>query len=882
MTTRPHPPRLASAFLDLLVGPLDRGSVRHELHELYEMRVDTRGVPDANRWYRRQVLAFAIRILRHGRRRERRPFRKGDGLMSKFFYDLRQAIRRLGRAPVFSAVAILTIGIGVGVVTSVFALVDSVLIEKMPYRSPEQLVWVWRNYSWINFPQGWLGGPDVVALREQSDTFEAVTAVRSGIFNLSSDDANRASRVKVLRVSHEFFDMLGVSPMLGRGFRPEESLPSANPVAVLGYNLWRTQFGADSSVVGTGVMVNGNQAQVIGVASPDLHFVQQASLSEPIAGDLYMNLALDLADQDPGSGFLAGLARIRSGVTPDQLEVALDRAAEVIDAAFDNKGLHLWAQGVKTGLTADVAPALSAIMASAGFLFLILTANLATLLLGRAALRQREIGIRTALGAGRSRVVSSVLSEALVLGAAGGGLGLVLAAAGTRGIIRLAPQNLPRLDEVGMDGTAVLVALAVTAVAVFAAGIPPALRSLRGSLVGALKEGSLRSGDTLRGVRARSGLVVGQVALSLMLLVGAGMVARAFAGLLRSDPGFNVAPALTFRVTLAGNADVIAFHRAFRGRLAGLPGLGEAGATSALPLSQVTNQTDVRFPGAEGNTGDRSVDRPLVDWFRVTPGYLESAGFRLLGGRTFEDGDGERRVAIIDDVLARQFFPNGSAVGRTVLFRDTLTIIGVVDQARLYDVHHDDRGQLFVLLDAAPTRVMDYVVRTDDDPLALTDLVRAAAREVDPTVPVSDLRTLDAIVADSLGRQRLSLTLLASFAGGALLLAILGVYGVVSNGVVRRRQEIGVRMALGADRRRVIGLVLGQGLRLAVAGAVIGVAGAVATSRLLNSVMVGVDPSNPAVYVVVAAAVLAVSTIASWVPARWATRIDPMSTLRAE
>ena len=808
--------------------------------------------------------------------------------MLSLLTELRHSFRRLLRAPVFTVVSVLTIGVGIGAFTSIFGLVETVLLERMPYERPEDVAWVWRNYSWQNFPRGWLGGPDIIGLREQDQVFEQVALVQSGRTSIAGTDQTNPLVVRGIFPSHEFFDLLGVPPVHGRGFLPEDDDPNAGQVVVLGFDFWKSHYDADPGVVGETVYLAGRAATVIGVASERFHFVMHRSLADPVGADIYVNNRVDLTQTSPQSGSFAGLARLRPGVLPEQLDAALAAAAQVSDDAFDNKGLRLWAVGLQEELTEGARPALMALAGSAAFLLLILSANLATLLLGRAGVRERELGIRAALGASKGRIFSNVLGESLIVGVVGGAIGVALAYAGINVIVSLAPENLPRLSEVGIDGSILLVAGLVTLGMAFTAGLAPGLHGMRGSLTSALKDGGSRSGGSTRGARTRSVLVAAQVALSLMLLVGAGLVAQAFAGLLRQDPGFDPGNTLTFRVALpSANYDrpgAKNFHERLAEQLKNLPGVRAAGAVNVVSLTGTTNQTGVRFPGAEGNTGDADQDRLLIDWFRVTPGYFRSAGLRVLVGRSFDASDSERRTSvIIDDVLARRFFPNSSPVGRQAAFLgDTATIVGVIDQPRFYNVHSDDRGQVYTSFASLPTQTMSYAVRSEIDPTTLIGAARQALRELDPAVPMSEIRTLESIVTDSLGKQRLSLTLLGGFALGALLLATLGIYGVVANSVTRRTQEMGVRMALGADAARVLRMVLGQGLRLVGVGAVIGLVGAVATSRLLTGVMVGVDAGNPVVYMLVAVGLAAVAAAASYFPARRATRIDPIEALRPE
>jgi len=807
--------------------------------------------------------------------------------------ELARAARRLARAPVFTVVAVATIGVGIGAFASVFSLVDGVLLDRLPYELPDELAWVWRDYVEADFPRGWLGGPDVSEMMDRPEVFQHVVAFRSGNLNLAGIDGSAPTRIRVHYASSGLFAALGVRLALGREPTSEEFVPDGPEVAVLSHELWRAHYGADPTVVGRDVELNGVPTRIVGVAPPDFRFVKHGSLVEPIPADAYLPLRTDLASADPGSGSFAALVRIRPDVHADRLDAALAAAAEPVNefmAQFDASPVRLWAVGLEEDLVATIRPALLALVGAATFLLLILAANLATLLLQRAAAREHELGIRIALGAGRTRILASVLAESSVLTVLGGAVGIALAFAGTALVVRLAPADLPRLDSVGVDGSVLLVAITVTAVMAFTTGIAPALPAFRSSLVSSLKEGGARSGRAARSVRARNALVGAQVALSLMLLVGAGITARAFARLLDADPGFDAHGTLTFDVPLPGRTygrnEILALDADLRARIAAMPGVTAVGATTALPLTLATDQRSISFPGAPGNTGDHQADTPLADSFRATPGYFRAAGHRLIAGRAFDELDADTTAAlniVIDDVLAGRFFPDGSAVGASALvLGDTATIVGVVDQAHLYTVHAEDRGQVYLPLRRYPTTALSYAVRTEIDPTSLVPAVRAALRGIDPQVPLADVRTLQEIVDASLGRQRLSLTLVSAYALGALLLAVLGIYGVVSTSVTRRQQEIGVRMALGASGRGVVRLVVGQGVRIAIVGAAIGLVGTWATARVAGSLMVGADAGDPLVHVVVAAGLVVVSVIASYAPARRATRIDPCAALRPE
>ncbi len=887
------PPVVATALLRRVVVEPHREAVLCEMAELYRHRVERIGSRAARRWYRRQTAAFVFQLIWHGRAQSRAPVHlhlpitptAGATIMSEFFNDLKRAYHRLMRAPIFSMVSVLTLAIGIGVFVSVFALVEGVLLEPMPYRAPNQLAWVWRDYTWSNFPRGWLGGSDIVGLREQTNVFEQVVAVRTGTVNLSQGESDTPRRVPSMFASPELFDILGVSPILGRGFAVGEDDPDADAVVVLGYDLWQSTFSADSEILGQTIDLSGTSATVIGVAPENFRFKKHGSLSDPVGAELYSNLRIDLQSTSPGSGAYAGLVRIRPDVQSQELDQALVNAAQTSDVFFDNRGLRLWTIGLQPDLIVSVRPALIALVVSAATLLLVLTANLATLFLSRAAMRARELGICAALGASRARLFSSVLTESLFVGFVGGSLGVGLAFVGSDLMLALAPESLPRLHEVGIDFSVFAVALGITVAITFLTGMVPAIQSIGKPIGSSLQEGG-RSSDTVRGARLRSTLVVGQIALSLVLLVVAGLVAQAFTTLIKQDPGFDPGETLTFSVSLTfaryGDAPAVAAqHDRIRSAFSALPGVTAVGAASSLPLTQRTNQNDVKFPTAPGNTGDDNEDNPQADSFRITRGYLAAAGFRVLAGRDFTQNDDERGAAIIDDVLAARFFPNTSPIGHQVLtFGDTLDIVGVVDHARLYNVFEDDRGQVYVPVGYRPATTLSYVLRGPTDPTILSSSARRILSSLDPTAPISQIQSLSDIVDDSLGEQRLSLTLLGTFAVSALALAVLGIYGVVTNNVVRRRREIGLRIALGATGSRVLRLVLGQGLRLTIVGGVLGLVGAVVMSRFLKSMMFGIQVASPIVYGGMAILLICVATAASYFPARRATAIDPIGSLR--
>lgn len=802
----------------------------------------------------------------------------------------RQALRRLARTPTFTLVTVLSVSLGVGAFASVASVADGVLVDPLPYANPDRLIWVWRDYTWIDFPRGWLGGPDVLALREQSDVFEDVVAFRSGHANLTGVAGQAPEEASVLLASDGFFDVLGVQPMLGRGFEAGESSPGAEPVAVLGNDLWRRRFGADPGVIGSRIQIDGEAWTVIGVMAPGFRFVKHSSLGQPEPADLYGSLRMDLPALPAGWGGLAGLARVHAGATDAAVDAALASASAEMDPYFGSDRLKLWGVDLRSDLVDGIRPALLALSIAASFLLLILTANLATLQYGRVAERSRDVAVRTALGGSRFAAVADILVESVLVAGAGCAAGLLLAGVAVRQLLAMAPASLPRREAIDVDlGVVSVTVLLALLMGVLAAAGPAVRASARGAAQ-VLRSSGSRAGSGRPAARTRSALVVIQVALSLMLLVGAGLVGRSAMLLLAADPGFESKGVLTWRVPLdeAAYPDeeaIIAFQDRFLNRVRTLPGVLAAGASNALPLSADTDQGPATFPGAEGNTGDADVDSPLVDAVSITPGYLDAMGIRLIAGRPFGTGDGagSPRVALIDRTLAARFFTAGEATGRTLLYAgDTLTIVGVVDPARLYNVYSDERGQVYLPAARYPEQAMYYALRTDRDPMSLVPSVRGVLQSIDAALPLPGIRPGGDLVRESLGRHRLTLLLLTVFAGGALLLAAMGIWGVVAGGVIRRTPEIGVRLALGASAAGVLRLVATEGARVIGFGLVLGLAGSLAVSRLLGSLLFGIAGDDPLTYGTVAAFLLLVAGLACFVPALRATRIPPARALRGE
>jgi putative ABC transport system permease protein len=802
--------------------------------------------------------------------------------------DAELATRRLMRTPALVIAMVGTLTVGLGMFAVVYTVVQKVLVEPLPYKDPDDLYFVWRDYrAYFDLARGWLGGTDVAELQKAGGPIEDAAGVLRQLMTFSPREGTDQTEIAVMVTSPNLFDLLGVAPTLGRGFARNEVGPGRAPVIVLTHELWN-RLGADTAIVGTEVRLNQQSYTVIGVMPAKFAFVRNASLGPPQRADAYITFNVNLAETNPGAGSYAGLIRARRGTPPSTVAAAVDAVGRTVDTRdFKGRGLKLYPVGLGPDLVSRVRPALLVLGSAGVFLVLVLMVNLSSVLLARAAQREHEFAVSRALGANGAAVARATLFEGGLLGLLGGVAAALAAIWGTRTLIALAPLDLPRREAIAVDWGIGAVVVGVGVLLGLLAATVPAVWAGRITLASLLASSAVRGGGGHG--RLRRGMVVAQVALSLVLLSAGGLVVRSFDRLLRADPGFKPDGVLSMRVPMpsqliAEAPDALALQERVERALAGLPGVTGVSATSALPLTAAASQTTIRIPGAPGNTGDADRDAPLVDYVGTRAGYVEVMGMRLLAGRTFEKARREGvREALIDQQLARQFFPTGDPLGAKIPFqRDSLTVVGVVEQARLYDVHQDGRPQLYVRAEDWAYRTLAFVLRTDRDPRGLIPEVRALIRRLDPRLALSEVRTLEEIVGESLRQPRMSAVLIAGFALGALLLTATGLFGVVSGSVTRRRHELAVRLAVGADHRRLLRLVVGEGAALVAIGVLIGVPGIYVAGRLMRGALVGVSPVDPATLLAVAIGLGLVTMAACYVPARRVLLIDPAHSLRQE
>ncbi|HEY7188545.1 MAG TPA: ADOP family duplicated permease [Vicinamibacterales bacterium] len=811
--------------------------------------------------------------------------------------DFELARRRLLRSPMFAAATLGTLTVGLAAFAVVYTAVDKIVLTPMSYREPDDLYVVWRDQS----PSGgiardWLAGPDVADLQNAHGVIEGAAGMRLSVPALAVRPDAEPQQVLAMLTSPNIFDLLGATPIIGRGFGADEDGPTRPPIIVLSHALWK-RLGSDSAIVGAQVWLSGAPYTVVGVMGPNFRFVRHATLGPPQEPDLYIPFAFHLADQDPrdpNQTTFAALMRVRSGTSPERAAAAVDAVTRVVNARnHQTPRVQLHAIRLQDDLISPIRPVLLPLGLAAVFLVLVLTVNLASLLLARATEREREFAVSRALGANSAAILRAMVIEGGVLGLMGGGLGAAAGSWGARLLVALAPLDLPRRSEIALDWRVAVVVIAVgLGLGVVAAVVPAAWVSRVSIATTPVTSGIRGVGATQRW---RRGIVVAQVALTVVLLFAGGLVARSFERLLASDPGFSADNVLTFRVAMDPRLfptanEAFAFQERVETALAALPGVKSVGATAALPLTTSAPQNSVwswqekiGFPAAPGNTGNVQRDSVLVDIVAARAGYIDAMSMRIIDGQPFARHRPDNvREALIDQQLARRFFPTGTPIGASIPFIQgkSLRVVGVVKQTRLVNLHEDGRPQLFIRAEDWVRNMPVWVMKTTGDPLALAADVPQVIRRIDPRTPVSAVQTMDDIVTDALRQQRISAVMIGGFAIGALLLASMGLFAMISGSVVRRHGELAIRLALGANHRRMVHLALAEGALLVVIGMVLAIPGVYAAGDLIRGLLVGISPWDPLTLSVVTLGLLLVTLAACYLPARRVLRIDPASLLR--
>lgn len=822
--------------------------------------------------------------------------------MGSIWKDLRYAFRSLLRQPGFAMVAVITLALGIGANTAVFSVVKAVLLNPLPYDNPKELAVVWTNFG-RDLPQNWISGPEFVEIRKLASTIQSFEVIVPTTLSVSGD--GEPEEVSSALVSGGFLQMMGTDPELGRLIIEQDDGPGSAPVAVLSRGFWERRYGSDPTTLGKTMNIDGFPVQIVGVLPADFEILHP-NIELPENVDLWLPLSPVLPtvfgegqyEKLPrGSHFMCGIARLEAGITMQQFQADLDSVAarmkELSPDYYDFEGWGLTGMSLHDDLVEQVRPALLILMGAVAFVLLIACVNVANLLLARAASREREIAIRTALGAGRARLLRQLLTESLTLSAVGAVAGLLLALALIRVFVAVSPEGLPRGTEIGIDLGVLGFTLGIALLTGLLFGLAPAAHGLREQLVDSLKEGGRGASRGMRNKILRACLVVSEVALALVLLIGAGLMIQSFNHLLAAYTGYSVENRLTLRINLPtskyGEGEQIrGFQSELLKRVSSLPGVEAAGLISELPLSGSYSSGTTRVRDSLSVPEDQRAAE--IDRRQVSPEYFQTMGMRLLRGRLFNQTDRADAplVAIVDDAFVRRFWPNEDPLGQYVSVNSNdagriwREVVGVVSHTKHYDLSTEGREQVYFPLEQRVNGNFYLAVKAAREPVALASAIRSEIWAMDPDQPISDVRTMDQRVQAALSQPRFNLVLLGFFAVVALTLSAVGIYGVISYSVSQRNNEIGVRMALGADSRGVQFLVLRQGMAIVGLGLILGVVATVLLSTTLRAVLFDVPATDPLTYAGVTLLLALVAVTACYLPARRATRIDPVRVLHSE
>ncbi|HEX8141077.1 MAG TPA: ABC transporter permease [Pyrinomonadaceae bacterium] len=811
-----------------------------------------------------------------------------DGL----WQDIQFGVRMLIKNPGFTLISVLALALGIGANTAIFSVVNAVLLRPLPYKDPDRLVNVFRTQPPIM--RGPISRPDFLEWQAQQKVFQDIAAYYFETFNLTGID--EAERVVGTRVTENFFSLFGVAPAQGRFFLPADGQPGAGRVAIIGYGIWQRRFGADPRVVGNTIALNGDTYTVVGVAPPSFNF--------PGRSEVWTPAMLQEDTRQRGSNYLKVIARLKDGTSGEQAQAQMNQISAVLAQQYpeNDTNLSVTIASLLEDQVRGIRSVLLILLGAVAFVLLIACANVANLLLARATSRSKEIAVRTALGASRWRIMRQLLTESVLLALLGGGLGILLAMWGINVLVAFAPSTIPRVKEVHLDQWVLGFTLLVSVITGIIFGLAPAMQVSKTNLNEVLKEGT-RGAATNSPHRAwlRRILVVSEIALSLVLLVSAGLLIESIRRLTDVNPGFDPQNLLTANISFPRKAssaedeseegaarraqETANFLAAVRQRLSSLPGVQAVGAINDLP---VTGSGSVNGDfNIEGRPKYKAGEAPVAEYRLITPDYFRAIGIPLLKGRVFleEEGPQSPISIIINETLAKRFFPGEDPIGKRLLVMDDQphAIIGVVGDARQWGLDQPPDPEIYfsnaqITFNPGTT----LVIRTNVEPASLSESVRRALREVSRDAPVYAVKTMKQVVADSTAQRRFNTILMASFAAVALLMATIGLYGVISYSVAQRTQEIGIRMALGAQAGNVLRMVLWNGFKLALAGVVVGLFASLVMTRVLSSLLYGVSATDPFILLGGSVFLAVIALLACYIPARRATKIDPMIALRYE
>ncbi len=803
--------------------------------------------------------------------------------------DLRYGLRTLVKNPGFTVVAVIALALGIGANSAIFSVVNAVLLRPLPFKNPEQLVMVWENATHLGFPKNTPSPADFLDWQRQNTVFTGMAAMAERSFNLTG--VGEPERLEGRRVSANLFDLLGVPALLGRTFVQEDDRPGSH-VVLLSYSLWQRRFGSDPNVIGRAVTLNGESYTVSGVMPREVHLPGYGNWND----ELWVPIAFTKEETtERGTHFLDVIARIKRGITLKQAQAEMETIAARLAQQYPRTNTRIGATvtPLHEEIVGDIKPALLVLLGAVGFVLLIACANVANLLLARAAVREKEIALRLALGASRSRLTRQFLTESVLLAFLGGGFGLLLALAGIRVLKTFVPATILQTHAINIDAKVLVFTALIAILTGIVFGLAPAVHAFDCNLNDSLKEGARDSGVGSKGNRLRGLLVISEVALSFILLIGAGLLINSFLHLRNLDPGFRADHLLTMKVDLSelkypdGERRSVFFDEVLR-RIRALPGVQSIAVAGNLPF---TYNGDSCTIAVEGIPDPPPSQWPDVIYRAIGPGYFSTMGIPMIRGRDFTDQDrpNSKNVVVISEKTAQHYWPGQDPVGKRLKPGATNSdvpwrqVIGVVKDVRQNDFIAQPKMQMYFtyrqLKSLAPNAL---VVRTSVEPMSLATSVRNAIWAVDKDQPVAKIDTMDHIVSEAIARQRFSMFLLGIFAALALVLAAVGIYGVMSYSVTQRTHEIGIRIALGAQRGDVLTMTMKQGLKLVALGLLIGLASAFVLTRVMASLLFGITATDPATFASICVVLLGVAALASYIPALRATKVDPMIALQAQ
>jgi putative ABC transport system permease protein len=807
--------------------------------------------------------------------------RRGGNMLADFMQDIQYAFRTLRKSPGFAIVVILTLALGIGANSTIFSIINAVLLRPLPYPDAGRLMTFYESNPTRGFPQFSASPANFTDWRSMNRSFENIAAMDGDYYTFVA--AGTPERLLGVSVTPGFLEILGVRPILGRDLLPDDYKAGNHSAALLSYSFWQSSFGGDRSVVGRSISLDGKSCTIIGILPPRFQFLDNKA-------ELWTNRVFSANDmKHRGAKWLSVIGRTKSGVTPAQANADLAGIARQLAEQYPdtNTGWSAYAVPMHDDVVGDVRPALILLLVTVGLVLLIACANSANMLLARATVRQREIAIRSALGAGRLRIVRQILTESVVLSLLGGIASLLLAFLAVSAVRVLPGSYLPMADSVSLDGRVLAFTFAIALATGIFFGSVPAIVSTRGDVQKTLREGGRGTTGAL-GARFRSVLVVAEVAMSLVVLAGAALLLQSFQRLSSVPRGFRTDHAISFMLHLSESrypksAEQAAFFREVEEHMGAVPGAEEVGLTTQLPLSG----DDTTYGVNIANTPEDE-NEPSAAYAAVNPGYFHLMGIPLIAGRLLaaQDTLGSPQVCLINDVLAKILFPGGNALGQHIQFgykhEVVREIVGIVGTVKAFRLTEKPRPEVYESLDQMPETDLLVVLRAPGDPAMLVRGAREQIRELDPQLPVAEVRTLDDMISESVALPRFRTVLLGVFAALAVVLASVGLYGVLSYSVTQRTQEIGIRMALGAQRKDIYSSVVGRGMLLAGLGLAIGAIGALGLTGFLQSMLYGITPRDPVTLACVSALFAAVAALACWIPARRASQVDPLVALRHE